>query len=188
MAKSDLGFIMEKFCGWTLEVGQLVQACVDSGFLVLLETDGKATLLCKDFFPSNNHCSSSFVSQQAKGGYAKAARKYKREALKEAEKELDLFSTESASGLDSDRARQCVVFLKQLSRAMGKEETEKGLFRDEVLKDIDSFLTAHPKDIDQMAFVKWVMHHRNDPTIAQREDLIIKEAGQHMDSAKRDFI
>jgi hypothetical protein len=177
---SDMAVRMiESFCGWEGNGGDLILACIAANFLAFDPApDGGSGghLICTGFFPINSAWCRSGKSMQKKGGWARAAQRQVITADREAGERMELWKRTGASFGDmsaSDRG-EALRFVLRVCRAMNVATPTDDELRAGPLR-LASEIIARTSAARLNDIFVWIIGNRSAQGIPTRLDLILRD-------------
>jgi hypothetical protein len=177
---SDMAVRMiESFCGWQGNTGDLILAALASGFFTFdPSADGGSGghLICTGFFPINSAWCRSGKSMQKKGGWARAAQRQVIAADRDAGARTELWNRTNANFGDMTAAErgEALRFVLRLCRAMNLATPTDDELRAGPLRLASAIISRTSADRLNDIFV-WIVGNRGAQGIPNRLDLILRD-------------
>lgn len=192
----ELTFIIEDFCGWTGQTGELIKAAIRSGVMELTSrgegADLVSGLILKDFWSFNPHFSKQYKTMQQKGAMAKAAKASAAELRAGATHNVSLIEGQGkqfALPLDAnptrDEIEKSVALIMMIDRACDKPLRQRSEYTENeslMLSALNVVRGVPQEDIQRV--YQYIIVNRDNPRLGKIPERILEQFNRHLDESK----
>jgi hypothetical protein len=186
----DLTHIIESYCvGFHGEVGKLILAALESGFMALERRDDMDGITLAGFWALNKHLSPDYLTIQQLGGKAKAAKHAAKQALQLGEQRAALFDQQGIFLFGSEKPtkeeqNQVYALIIRMDRASGKTQRLTRDYTESLTRDALQIVRKFSPD-DILAVETYIVENRENPAVVKDADRIIQSFASILEAATR---
>lgn len=177
--------VLENYCEWTGEPGDLVRMAIAAGFLTLIDGDSGKYLVCAGFYPINSAFNAKGRSFQRRGGLSRVLNAQSQAAQGDADDFEKLWERTGNPFQDvpPEICRRAILLISNITRALGlknptNEELKTGIMR----MAIENVQSTDEKAVSETLL--WILSRRKDPDMVNaRLDTILRTFPAHVASA-----
>lgn len=177
LSSDPAALMIEEFCQWEGDPGDLVSRCLKSGFLSYEPREsGGGVLRCTGFMQANQASFGKLGSMQKAGGHARGRQRQKAAAERETKEMLELWKrngTESPDGMTAPQAEQSVLFILRVCRAMNWKKPSMDEMRSGSMRMAGEILVKSSSERLEKV-VLWLIANRNAMDMPTRLDQLLR--------------
>jgi hypothetical protein len=164
--KEPIAYILEEFCEWKGETGELVKLWMEVGMLTMVQRGDLWGMTLNDFWTCNVHLSPDYKTTQQRGGLAKAERRRQADVDDMAAQQQRLLEAQGALvfsealKVSEEEEKRAIAFLMRMDRACGAPVRHTSEYNGELLTKAVGIIRTYKNE--SIVMVERYLHKNRD--------------------------
>ena len=181
--------VLENFCGWTGEAGDLVRMAIGTDFLTIERGETTAMLVCKGFYPTNSAWNAKGRGFQKRGGLSRVLKVHGEKAEGDVQDLEKLWARTGNPFADihPDILGEANRLIFRVCRTLSLKnpttpELQSGIMR-MAIELVQSSDEAQIKET-----LLWLLSRRKEPNMPERLDVVLRSWPSYVEKAKNEGV